>query len=85
MSQMFISDVTFPTSIADISGASSFLPCGFYKPIDIYIYTQEDGVTRLQYVSTCLLGMWLPRGQDPETLSALLMRCLNESAGYIKI
>ncbi|XP_052790217.1 uncharacterized protein LOC128224423 [Mya arenaria] len=84
-----IFDSDHPASMGELlafmSGASTIPPCGFHKPIDIHFYTQEDGMTRLPSVSTCSLEMWLPRGQGPETLSALLMRCLQESQGFLKI
>ena len=65
-----------------MSEASNIPPSGFHKQIDVHFFNQEDGVTRLPYVSTCSLEMWLPRGKAPEALAEMLIRCMKESEAF---
>lgn len=76
--------VTFPELLTFITGADHIPPCGFTKAIDVYFYTPDD-VCRLPHVSTCALTLWLPRLEDHDFLSTLLVRSIKESSGFLKI
>lgn len=77
--------VTMEDVLAFMTGAFHIPPCGFHKKIDIHFFNQEPGVNRLPHVSTCSLEMWLPRGIGPDHFSALMLRCLKESGGFLKV
>ena len=86
---MYILDGAHHTSLEEVlpvmTGASNISPCSFNRPLEIHFYTQEEGLTRLPSVSTCSLEMWLPRGQDPETLTVTMLNSMNESSGFLKM
>ncbi|XP_060604356.1 uncharacterized protein LOC132757168 [Ruditapes philippinarum] len=77
--------VTFAELLTFSTGWDQIPPCGFAKEIDILFYNQESDSTRLPFVSTCGLQMWLPRNENPESLSRLLLRAVKESAGFLKV
>ncbi|WAR28670.1 hypothetical protein MAR_014374 [Mya arenaria] len=55
----------------------------FLQDIEDKLFFTEQG--RSPNVSTCSLELWIPRGiEDPEKLREIMIRCLNESCGFLK-
>lgn len=77
--------VTFAELLIFATGSDEIPPCGFPKTIDILFYNQEKGECRLPHVSTCGLQMWLPRIQNPDSFSTLLVKAISESGGFLKV
>ena len=68
-----------------ITEADHIPPLGFEKQISIIFYDQEEGSTRLPYVSTCALNLALPRGHENEaSFCELMKRVIFESFGFGK-
>ena len=85
-----ISDLAVPVSfeelLAFITGADAVPPCGFSKAIDISFFTNDPGISRLPYVSTCALELFLPRGvSEVHAFKDLMLTALKESSGFGKM
>jgi hypothetical protein len=74
---------TFGELLSFITGSDIIPYLGFQKKIEIKFFTEQG---RLPNVSTCSLELWIPRGiEDPEKLREIMIRCLKESCGFLKI
>lgn len=76
-------DVSFSEVLAFVTGADNIPPCGFTKQVDLDFYPCED--QRLPSASTCALQLWIPRVTDPDMVSAMMLRAVKESHGFLKV
>lgn len=77
--------VTFEDLLIFITGADSVPVLGFTKKIEVMFFTQEPGLCRMPFASTCGLQIWLPRGAESDALSDILIKAIKDSYGFHKI
>ena len=87
-------DVTLEDVLCFWTGARAVPPMGFPRPSIIIDDGQHDRPlsvefyddhSRLPYVSTCGLILWLPIGLDDLDVNSRLTRALTECAGFGKV
>ena len=72
--------------LAFVTGSNIPPPSGFGKLIDVEFYTQEVGIKRLPFTSTCALMLNLPRGiSSQEEMENMMQVVLLQGLGFGKI
>ncbi|KAK5918883.1 hypothetical protein CgunFtcFv8_022826 [Champsocephalus gunnari] len=81
-----LSELTFEDLLIFITGADEVPTLGFPHKPSIDFYTQEAGMRRLPYASTCAMTLFLPRGiTEEQELHDILKQSLKDSCGFLKV
>ncbi|KAJ4918582.1 hypothetical protein JOQ06_027622, partial [Pogonophryne albipinna] len=81
-----LTELTFEDLLIFITGADEVPTLGFPNKPSIDFYTQEAGVRRLPYASTCAMTLFLPRGiTEEQELHNILNQSVKDSWGFLKV
>ncbi|XP_034072356.1 uncharacterized protein LOC117546280 isoform X2 [Gymnodraco acuticeps] len=81
-----LTELTFEDLLIFITGADEVPTLGFPNKPSIDFYTQEAGVRRLPYASTCAMTLFLPRGiTEEQELHNILNQSVKDSLGFLKV
>ncbi|KAI5094762.1 G2/M phase-specific E3 ubiquitin-protein ligase-like, partial [Silurus meridionalis] len=72
----------FEELLVFITAADEIPVLGFPEKLSIHFYQQETRGLRLPYTSTCMMGLFLPRGvRSHAELNKMLLRAVRDSSG----
>ena len=78
--------MTFEDLLIFITGEDEVPTLGFPNKPSIDFYTQEAGVRRLPYASTCAMTLFLPRGiTEEQELHSIQNQSVKDSLGFLKV
>ncbi|XP_066500774.1 G2/M phase-specific E3 ubiquitin-protein ligase-like isoform X2 [Hoplias malabaricus] len=78
-------DLHFEELLIFITGTDEVPALGFPEKPSINFYEPEKHVCRLPYASTCMMGLFLPRGvRGLALLNEMLLRAVRDSVGFGK-
>lgn len=79
-------ELRFEELLVFVTGSDEVPVLGFPEKLSIHFYQPErKGLLRLPYTSTCMMGLFLPRGvRSCAELHMMLLRAVRDSTGFGK-
>lgn len=78
-------ELRFEDLLVFITATDEVPVLGFPKKLSIHFYEPERKGVRLPYTSTCMMGLFLPRGvRSHAELNKILLRAVRDSNGFGK-